>query len=248
MPRPVYRLASETTSRRLASSRWFLARRAVLGDPLQVDALRRRAAPPLPSASFSSANRPGLDPLGQLDLLLGVEQRHLADLLEVVLDRVGGGAGRRDLRGGKILVVIAEDEDLLVLAGAVRGQLDHAGARRAGARGLGVRGRLARLGVLGVPRPVRYFRPVDVAGQIAGHLAEVGLAQVLLGQHGLQVGVVGVEIAEVDGIRVLQIRVSTEIRLAGVHRGQACRPASERSPEPCSSEFRGPEPSGRGAA
>ena len=26
MPRPVYRLASETTRRRLASSRWFLAR------------------------------------------------------------------------------------------------------------------------------------------------------------------------------------------------------------------------------
>ena len=34
---------------------------------------------------------PGLDPLGQLDLLLGVEQRDLADLLEVGADRVGGG-------------------------------------------------------------------------------------------------------------------------------------------------------------
>ena len=33
---------------------------------------------------------PGLDPLGQLDLLLGVEQRDLADLLEVGADGVGG--------------------------------------------------------------------------------------------------------------------------------------------------------------
>ena len=97
------------------------------------------------------------------------------------------------------------------------------------AHGLGVRGRLARLGVLGVPGSVRYFRYVEVAGQITSHLAciaKVGLAQVLLGQvllgqHGLQVGVVGVEIAKVVEIRVLQIRVSTEIRLAGVHRDQA---------------------------
>ena len=168
----------------------------------------------------------GLDPLGQLDLLLGVEQRHLADLLQVVLDRVRGGARHRDLRGRKIVVVVAEDEDLLVLAAAVRRDLDDPGARRAGALGLGVRlrGRLVRLGVLGVFGSVRYFRPVDVAGQIVGHLAgiaDVGLDQVLLGQRGLQVGVVGVEIAKVAEIRVLQIRVSIEIRLAGVHRDQA---------------------------
>ena len=31
---------------------------------------------------------PGLDPLGQLGFLLGVEPGHLADLLQVVLDRV----------------------------------------------------------------------------------------------------------------------------------------------------------------
>ena len=41
----------------------------------------------------------GLDPLGQLDLLLGVQQRDLADLLEVVLDRI------RDFR---IVVEIGE--------------------------------------------------------------------------------------------------------------------------------------------
>ena len=32
----------------------------------------------------------GLDPLGQLDFLFGVEQRHLADLLEVRANRVRG--------------------------------------------------------------------------------------------------------------------------------------------------------------
>jgi len=155
--------------------------------------------------------------------LLGVEQGYLADLLQVVLDRVRGGTGHRGLRGRKI-VVVTEDGDPLVLAGAVRGQLDHAGSRPAGDHGLGVRGRLATLGVLGVPGSVRYFRPAGVAGQIVGHLAgiaEVGLDQVLLGQRGLQVGVAGVEIAKVAGIRVLQIRVSIETRLAGVHRDQA---------------------------
>ena len=162
----------------------------------------------------------GLDPLGQLDFLLGVEQRHLADLLQVVLDRVRAGARHRHPRGGKIIVVVAEDEDLLVLAAAIRGQLDHAGARVVKAHGVGVRGRLPRLGALGVPGPVRYFRPVDVAGQIAG-FAEAGLAQVLLGQHRLEVGVVGVEIAKVTGIRGVQIRVSTETRRAGVNRDQA---------------------------
>ena len=158
-----------------------------------------------------------LDPLGQLDLLLGVEQRHLADLLQVVLDRVRGGTGHRDLRGRKIIVVVAEDEDLLVLAAAVRRDLDDAGARRAGAVGLGVRlrGRLA--GLVGT---VRSFRPLDVVrGQIVGHLGDigddVGLVQVLLGEGGLDVDVVGVEIVEI------QIRVGIEIGLVEIHRGQA---------------------------
>src|SRR6185437_7967079 len=48
-----------------------------------------------------------------------------------------------------------------------------------------------------------------------------GLVQFLLGQHGLQVGVVGVKIAEVAGIRVLQLRVSIQTRLAGVHPDRA---------------------------
>src|SRR3954468_11631611 len=39
----------------------------------------------------------GLDPLGELDLLLGVEEGDLADLLEVVLHGVRGRTGGRDL-------------------------------------------------------------------------------------------------------------------------------------------------------
>ena len=47
----------------------------------------------------------GLDALGQLDLLTGGEQRDLADLLEVVLDRVGRGAGDHDLLDGLVGLV-----------------------------------------------------------------------------------------------------------------------------------------------
>ena len=36
----------------------------------------------------------GLDALGQVNFLFGVQQAHTADLLQVVLDRVGGCAGR----------------------------------------------------------------------------------------------------------------------------------------------------------
>ena len=57
MPRPVYRLASETTRRRLASSRWSLAllpSSATRSRSVRASARRFR----LPSASFSSANRP----------------------------------------------------------------------------------------------------------------------------------------------------------------------------------------------
>src|SRR5699024_819585 len=72
-----------------------------------------------------------LDPLGELDLLGGVEQRNLADLLEVVLDRVRGGTGRDDLlRGGVVLRGVVDEPtggfDLLVrgrFALATRGLL-----------------------------------------------------------------------------------------------------------------------------
>jgi hypothetical protein len=46
--------------------------------------------------------------------LPGGEQRHLADLLEVVLDRVGGSAAGCHLGGGKALVVIAGNERLVL--------------------------------------------------------------------------------------------------------------------------------------
>ena len=86
---------------------------AVFGDPLKVDALAGTQHP----AAFGElviGEQPGLDPLGQLDLLPGVEQRHLADLLEVVLDRVGGSAGGCHPGGGKALVVIAGNQRLVL--------------------------------------------------------------------------------------------------------------------------------------
>ena len=57
----------------------------------------------------------GLDPLGELDLLLGVEQRDLADLLQVVLDRVGGRAGGHHLLLGLVGVVGLGQGEALVL-------------------------------------------------------------------------------------------------------------------------------------
>ena len=53
----------------------------------------------------------GLDALGQVDFLLGIQQAHTADLLQVVLDRVGGCAGRnhttlRIARGDDVLFLI----------------------------------------------------------------------------------------------------------------------------------------------
>jgi hypothetical protein len=52
-------------------------------------------------------------PLGQLDLLPGVQQRHPADLPEVVLDRVGRSAGRGHPRGRQVLIVIAGTQRLV---------------------------------------------------------------------------------------------------------------------------------------
>ena len=52
----------------------------------------------------------GLDPLGQLDLLLGVEQGDAADLLEVGADEVGRGAGGVLLGDDDLLVVVLVDQ------------------------------------------------------------------------------------------------------------------------------------------
>ena len=150
--------------------------------------------------------------------MLGVEQRHLADLLQVVLDRIRGRTRHRDLRGRKVIVVVTEDEDLLILTAAVRRDLDDAGACRTGALGLGVRLRGRLVGLLGGVGSFRYFDVV--AGQIFDHLGDVdddvGVLQVPAGQRGLQVGVVGVEILE-----AFQIRVGIEVRRVEFYRGQA---------------------------
>ncbi len=98
----------------MASSRWFLARRPSSAIHSQLAAELRVEL--LAGVELLLGEQAGLDPLGELDLLLGVEQRDLADLLEVVLDRVGGGAGRRDLLRGRVVVVVGEDERVLLLA------------------------------------------------------------------------------------------------------------------------------------
>src|SRR5674476_1276532 len=65
------------------------------GDPLVVLDVgrldRARVVEPL------IGEQSGFDPLGELDLLLRVEERDLADLLEVVLDGIGRGARGHDL-------------------------------------------------------------------------------------------------------------------------------------------------------
>ena len=104
----MYRLASDDDQPQVGLEQVVLGPAAVRGEDLQLR----------PEASARAARRgelvlgeqAGLDPLGQLDLLRGVEQRHLADLLEVVLDRVGGGAGLRNLGGRLVGVVPVRDE------------------------------------------------------------------------------------------------------------------------------------------
>ena len=85
---------------------------AVFGDPLEIDALAG-AQHPAAFGELVLGEQPGFDPLGQLNLLPGGEQRHLADLLQVVRDRVGSRAGRCQPGGGKDLVVLAGNPRLV---------------------------------------------------------------------------------------------------------------------------------------
>ena len=194
---------------------------AVVGDPLQVDPLVGGQAPAaLGELLLSEQAR--LDALGQLDLLLGVEQRDLADLLQVVLDRVRGRARHGHLGGRQVIVVVAEDQDLLVLAAAVRGQLDHPGARRAGTLSPGIRlrrwqTRLRLVRLVGVLGPVR---PVDIDGP-PGDIADVVGEDGQDSERGLEAGIIGVQIAKVIEINILQIRTGIEVRLVEVHGDQA---------------------------
>ena len=57
----------------------------------------------------------GFDPLRKLDLLLGIQQRDLADLLQVVLHRVSRGTGCHDLLLGLVGVVGLRQGEALVL-------------------------------------------------------------------------------------------------------------------------------------
>lgn len=87
---------------------------AVLGDDLQLALELRRQL--VGVGELVLGEQAGLDALGELDLLLGVEQRDLTDLLQVVLDGVGGGTGRGDLlRGRVVLVLVGQDEALRAL-------------------------------------------------------------------------------------------------------------------------------------
>src|SRR3954469_12693006 len=88
---------------------------AVADDPVEVAPHLRRdlLALLLDLAQPLRAVETGLDPLGEVDLLLGVEQRDLADLLEVGADGVGGGGELGVLAGlpkslGLLLVVPLE--------------------------------------------------------------------------------------------------------------------------------------------
>jgi len=60
---------------------------AVLGDDLQL--ALELGGELVGVGQLVLGEQTGLDALGELDLLLGVEQRDLTDLLEVVLDGVG---------------------------------------------------------------------------------------------------------------------------------------------------------------
>lgn len=87
---------------------------AVLGDDLQLALELRRQL--VGVGELVLGKQAGLDALGELDLLLSVEQRDLTDLLQVVLDGVGGGTGRGDLlRGRVVLVLVGQDEALRAL-------------------------------------------------------------------------------------------------------------------------------------
>lgn len=82
---------------------------AVLGDDLQL--ALELGGELVGVGQLVLGEQAGLDAFGELDLLLGVEEGDLADLLEVVLDGVGGGTGGGDLlRGRVVLVLVGEYE------------------------------------------------------------------------------------------------------------------------------------------
>ena len=99
----------------------------VLGDPVELDqnGLLARGVVRDPVLGEQAC----LDALRELDFLLGVQQRDLADLLQVVLDRVGSGTRHHDLLLGLVgVVALGEREpgvglELLVQFGLGLGRL-----------------------------------------------------------------------------------------------------------------------------
>ena len=87
---------------------------AVLGDPVQLTAVFGLKVIALRPQQVLGVQA-GLNALGELDLLGGVEQRHLADLLEVVLDRIRGGPGGHHLLRRLIGLVGVGDREGAVL-------------------------------------------------------------------------------------------------------------------------------------
>ena len=98
---------------------------AVLGDPLQLAAVGRPLLGVRHVRELLLREQAGLDAHRELDLLRGVEQRDLADLLQVVLDGVGGGAGDRGRVDRDLVLVVDQRQaqgagrQLLVLAGGL---------------------------------------------------------------------------------------------------------------------------------
>ena len=179
---------------------------AVLGDPLQVDALVR--VHPLGLGELLLGEQAGLDPLGELDLLLGVEQRDLADLLQVVLDRVGGRARDGYLRGRQVIVVVTEDEDLVVaaLAGGLALGEGAASSPAAPSTAAGD-GR-----VVGILVAVRGFGQVSRVGprQVDVGVGRVGDLEVFHAERVLKLVVkVDLEVLEVD--RLVEVGVRVEV-------------------------------------
>jgi hypothetical protein len=87
---------------------------AVVGDPLEFTARLGRHL--VARAQLLFGEQASLDALGEIDLLVGIEERDLTALLELVLDGVCGGACRHHLLDGGV-VFLARDHktgDVLV--------------------------------------------------------------------------------------------------------------------------------------
>jgi hypothetical protein len=86
----------------------------ILGDPFEIVELCRFDLGVIVVELFVG-KKPSFDSLGKLDLLLGVQQRDLADLLQVILHRVSRGTGCHHLLLGFVGVVGLRQGEALIL-------------------------------------------------------------------------------------------------------------------------------------